>query len=92
MLEGLFAQHGGILGVMSVVILLLIKELIVLKNGKTNATCPIQEAGSTPLTKEAHDELCAEKLKNVGHELRELKEGQQEVKEDVKAIRRKLEH
>ena len=83
-------EHAGTAGVLAIVVLLLVKEFIRNRNGKHEVECPIVEAGGTPLTKEQHDAVCVEKLGRVDDNLEHLKEGQAEVKGDIKKILRKI--
>jgi hypothetical protein len=88
--EQALTQHGGTIGILAVVILLLVKDFVVYKkNGKV--ACPIVELGSTPMTKEQHDEGCVQKIALVDEKLQHLKEGQGAVKKDVAKILEKLE-
>jgi len=69
------------------------------RNGKKQVSgeCPVLAAGGTPITKEVHDEIAIQRMRtidqkfqNVNDKLEFLKEGQVQVKADVKQILDKI--
>jgi len=80
----------GTIGILVIIVLLLVKEFIRGRNGKAEKSCPVIYSGGTPLTKEQHNEVCMARLVAIKAELQYLKDGQAEVKGDLKKILKRV--
>ncbi len=84
MVEEMVAKYGNMgsaIAVLSATVFMLVRDKVNKLNEKKDGrrVCPVEEIGGTPMTKEAHDEVCDLKLSPMHADIMEIKNDVKEV-------------
>ena len=99
-MDQIFTQHGGIVGILAVIILLLVKDFLKDRNGVKkqiqerkedkkahDANCPVILSGGVPISKTQHDELCEKKMEVIAGSFKLVGEKLEFLKEGQTAVK-----